>query len=85
MYKHILIPTDGSTLSAHAATDGVALAKATGARVTGLFVAPAPTPLVFEGLLPVALHAARGARRADRAGGGALPRRDREGGISRRG
>ncbi len=71
MYKHILIPTDGSTHSAHAATDGVALAKATGARVTGLFVAPAPTPLVFEGLLPVAYmqpeeHAALTAKAAAR-------------------
>jgi nucleotide-binding universal stress UspA family protein len=53
MYKHLLIPTDGSTASAHAASHGVAVAKAMGARVTGLFVAPAPTPLVFEGLLPV--------------------------------
>ena len=53
MYKHILIPTDGSTASAHAVAQGVELAKATGARVTGLFVAPAPTPLVFDGLLPV--------------------------------
>jgi nucleotide-binding universal stress UspA family protein len=54
MYKHILIPTDGSKFSARAVEHGVAVAKATGASVTGLFVAPAPTPLVFEGLLPVA-------------------------------
>jgi nucleotide-binding universal stress UspA family protein len=53
MYRHLLIPTDGSALSGHAIAHGVALAKATGARVTGLFVASAPTPLVFEGLLPV--------------------------------
>ncbi|MBL8341223.1 MAG: universal stress protein [Rubrivivax sp.] len=53
MYKHVLIPTDGSTASAHAAKQGVAVAKAMGGRVTGLFVAPAPTPIVFEGLLPV--------------------------------
>ena len=53
MYKHILIPTDGSTQSAHAVAHGVELAKATGARVTGLFVAPAPTPLVFEGAVPI--------------------------------
>jgi nucleotide-binding universal stress UspA family protein len=54
MYKHILVPTDGSKLSAQTIAEGVALARATGARITGLFVAPAPTPLVFEGLRPVA-------------------------------
>jgi nucleotide-binding universal stress UspA family protein len=54
MYKHLLIPTDGSAPSAHAVAHGVAVAKAMGARITGIFVAPAPTPLVFEGLLPVA-------------------------------
>ena len=53
MYKHILVPTDGSKLSQHAAQHALAIAKATGARVTGLFVAPAPTPLVFKGLMPV--------------------------------
>jgi nucleotide-binding universal stress UspA family protein len=53
MYKHILIPTDGSALSTRAVAQGIGLAKLTGARVTGLFVAPAPTPLVFEGMLPV--------------------------------
>ena len=71
MYKHILIPTDGSTLSAHAVAQASQLAKATGARVTGLFVAPAPTPLVFEGLMPVGYmqpdeHAALTARAAAR-------------------
>jgi nucleotide-binding universal stress UspA family protein len=53
MYKHLLIPTDGSAPSAHAVAQGVAVAKAMGARITGLFVAPAPTPIIFEGLLPV--------------------------------
>lgn len=53
MYKHILIPTDGSPLSANSARHAIAIAKATGARVTGLFVAPAPTPLLFKGLMPV--------------------------------
>ena len=54
MYKSILLPTDGSKLSQRAVQEGVALAQAAGARVVGLFVAPAPTPLVFEGLRPVA-------------------------------
>ena len=53
MYKHILIPTDGSDLSRAAALDGVKLAQALGAKVTAFFAAPAPTPLVYEGLLPV--------------------------------
>lgn len=53
MYKHILIPTDGSDLSRAAAMNGVKLAKALGARVTAFFAAPAPTPLIYEGFLPV--------------------------------
>jgi len=53
MIKHILLPTDGSPLSARAVAAGVKLAKAVGARVTGLFVAPAPTPLVYERFVPV--------------------------------
>ena len=38
MYKHILIPTDGSELSRSAIEHGVALAKATNAKVTALTV-----------------------------------------------
>ena len=38
MYKHILIPTDGSDLSHEAIEHGIALAKAVGARVTALTV-----------------------------------------------
>ena len=53
MYKHILIPTDGSPLSAKAIAAGVELAKAIGAKVTALFAAPAPTPIVYENFLPV--------------------------------
>jgi nucleotide-binding universal stress UspA family protein len=40
MYRHVLIPTDGSTLSEQAIRHGVALAAALGARVTGLTVSP---------------------------------------------
>ena len=40
MYKHILIPTDGSDLSRKAIEHGVALAKATGASVVGITVSP---------------------------------------------
>lgn len=53
MFKHILIPTDGSELSVRAVKAGVALAASLGARVTGLFAAPAPTPIVYGDLLPV--------------------------------
>ena len=53
MYKNILIPTDGSKLSQRTIKAGIELAKAVGARVTGLFVAPTPTPLVYEGIFPV--------------------------------
>ena len=38
MYKHILIPTDGSSLSAKAIDHGIALARAVGAKVTGITV-----------------------------------------------
>ena len=53
MYKHILIPTDGSPQSVRAAAAGIEMAKAHGARVTALFAAPAPTPLVYKRFLPV--------------------------------
>jgi nucleotide-binding universal stress UspA family protein len=46
VFKHILIPTDGSPLSRAAAAAGVRLAAKLGARVTGLFAAPAPPPRV---------------------------------------
>jgi nucleotide-binding universal stress UspA family protein len=38
MYKHILIPTDGSDLSEKATEHGVALAKVLGAKITVLTV-----------------------------------------------
>jgi nucleotide-binding universal stress UspA family protein len=53
MFTHILIPTDGSEPSKRAVEAGVALAKALGARVTGMYAAPAPTPVVFKNFLPV--------------------------------
>ncbi|MCC7017544.1 MAG: universal stress protein [Rhodospirillales bacterium] len=53
MFKHILIPTDGSPLSRKAIVVGVKLAKSFGARVTGVFAAPPATPLVYGDHLPV--------------------------------
>jgi nucleotide-binding universal stress UspA family protein len=40
MYKYILVPTDGSTLSRAAAIAGVKLANSIGARVIGFHAAP---------------------------------------------
>ncbi|MBE0613114.1 MAG: universal stress protein [Burkholderiales bacterium] len=40
MYKHILVPTDGSRLSIKAARQAVQLAKALGAKITGFHAAP---------------------------------------------
>jgi nucleotide-binding universal stress UspA family protein len=55
MFKHILLPTDGSDISNQAARAGVVFAKALGARVTGFFAAPAPTPVIYSNFLPVGL------------------------------
>ena len=56
MYKHILVPTDGSPLSRSASLAAVKFATALGARITGLFAAPAATPLEYRGLLPVGIR-----------------------------
>jgi nucleotide-binding universal stress UspA family protein len=40
MYKHVLLPTDGSELSARAVRDGVTFAREIGARLTALHVTP---------------------------------------------
>jgi len=47
MFKHILVPTDGSKLSAKAIKTAVALAKTTGAKLTALYVVPPFTPPVY--------------------------------------
>ena len=46
MYKHILLPTDGSELSENAAKSCLAFAKSIGARVTGLYVLQEYTPIL---------------------------------------
>ena len=52
MFKHILISTDGSRLSAKGVKVGVALARAPGARATGVSVsAPWTTPIYSEGVV----------------------------------
>lgn len=66
MYKHILLPTDGSDRSIRAVMAGIELAKALGAKVTGLFVSEAtyipevaesPTPRAEAALSIVAQRA----------------------------
>jgi nucleotide-binding universal stress UspA family protein len=47
MFKHILIPTDGSELSDKAIKNGVAFARAVGAKITGLHVIPATMPIYY--------------------------------------
>jgi nucleotide-binding universal stress UspA family protein len=52
MFKHILIPTDGSPVAQKAIHAGVRLAAEMGATVTGYFaVEPPPTHLYGEGYL----------------------------------
>jgi nucleotide-binding universal stress UspA family protein len=52
MFKHILIPTDGSAVAGKAIKAGIALAKEMGAKVTGYYaVEPAPTHIYGEGYL----------------------------------
>jgi nucleotide-binding universal stress UspA family protein len=53
MYKHILVPTDGSPLSLKAAKEAAALAKKIGAKITAVFVTePFMPPASNEALLP---------------------------------
>jgi len=54
MYKHILLPTDGSELSARAVAEGVRFAKSIGARVTALHVTPPFYPTEASGHTMVA-------------------------------
>jgi nucleotide-binding universal stress UspA family protein len=47
MYKHILIPTDGSKLSTKAIKTAVRLAKSFGAKLTAVYVIPPYVPPVY--------------------------------------
>jgi nucleotide-binding universal stress UspA family protein len=48
MYRHILLPTDGSKLSDRAVREAVGLAKALGAKITALHVMPTEQMLLDE-------------------------------------
>ena len=51
MYKHILVPTDGSKLSLKAAREAAILAKSLKARITAVYVTePYMPPLLSEGM-----------------------------------
>ncbi|MNC84898.1 putative universal stress protein [compost metagenome] len=50
MFKHILLPTDGSKLSSKAVKRGIDLAKKSRARVTAIHVVPEFNLMVDEGI-----------------------------------
>jgi nucleotide-binding universal stress UspA family protein len=53
MFKHILLPTDGSELSEAANQQGIRFAKSIGAKVTGLCVMPLQHPFFYETEIPM--------------------------------
>lgn len=52
MFKHILVPTDGSTLSLRAAKNAVRFAQAHGARITAFYAAPDYHPNIAGDYMP---------------------------------
>jgi nucleotide-binding universal stress UspA family protein len=52
MFKHILLPTDGSALSETAVEKGIDFAKSIHARITGLCVVPKEYPSYYDGEIP---------------------------------
>src|SRR5260370_29508467 len=72
MYRHILIPTDGSELSRRAVQHGLSLAKAVGAKVTALTVEGSfdvytvPASKVYEMSGAFAQHAERAKAHAEK-------------------
>lgn len=50
MFKHILLPTDGSAISRKAVKQGITLAKKSGARITAIHVVPEFKLMVDEGI-----------------------------------
>jgi nucleotide-binding universal stress UspA family protein len=53
MFKHILLPTDGSPVAAKAVKAGIALARELGARVTGYYAIESALPPIYaEGYIP---------------------------------
>ena len=52
MFRHILLPTDGSELSSAAIREGIRFAKSIGAKVTGLCVMPMQIPFFYQKRMP---------------------------------
>ena len=52
MFKHILVPTDGTALSLRAAKNAVRLAKVHGARITAFYAAPEYHPNIAGDYMP---------------------------------
>jgi nucleotide-binding universal stress UspA family protein len=52
MFKHILLPTDGSELSVAAVHQGIRFAKSIGAKVTGLCVMPLQQMIFYDMVIP---------------------------------
>jgi nucleotide-binding universal stress UspA family protein len=48
-YRHVLVPTDGSSRSEEAIRTAVQLARKLGARITGIFVIAEGVPTAFSG------------------------------------
>jgi nucleotide-binding universal stress UspA family protein len=64
MFKHILVPTDGSPLSRKAIRMAVRLAKSAGARVTGVYAILPYVPMVYGEGVTYAPPAAAGGYRS---------------------
>ena len=63
MFKHILMPTDGSEHSERAVLRGIELAKLCGAKVTGIHVMPDYRMMIAtEGLVSPGIDDSRGER-----------------------
>jgi nucleotide-binding universal stress UspA family protein len=67
MYKHILIPTDGSELSAKAEAAGLTLARALDAKVTALTVTPPFQLIGAEPMMVIATEPEYEKAQAERA------------------
>jgi nucleotide-binding universal stress UspA family protein len=65
MFKHILLPTDGSPLSEAAIQQGVRFARSIGAKVTGLSVMPRQSSLFYETQIPAEALEQAGKRRKE--------------------
>jgi nucleotide-binding universal stress UspA family protein len=71
MYKHLLVATDGSKLSAKAVAHAIALAQALGAKLSAFYASPDyPMPVYAEGVSYAQMtrkeYTARCAKEADR-------------------